>query len=281
MKRFAAPAAFLFLLVACSTVGLLYSFLDDFIKDQAEYYLNLDEAGEEFVEARIDDFITWHQAQMLPLYAAYFNRQAELIERAGTIGRPAADAAIEELRALLEDTVEGFTPHAAKVLAQHRSKSDIDYLQDHLAKRTEEQREYLNDNTPEERAERRAERTRDNFERFIGELNEGQLEIIRHHVAATSTDTACRLDRWERNTRRFIAFMRRVPGEAEIQAFLNTLFLRPDDGVPKLDRRFREVRFQRFRTFIGDVLESLSEDQRRVLIKNLRDYSEEFRAITG
>ncbi|MEE2761350.1 MAG: DUF6279 family lipoprotein [Pseudomonadota bacterium] len=281
MKRFVAPAAILLLLVACSTIGLLYSFLDNFIEDQAEYYLNLDKAGEEFVEARIDDFITWHQSQMLLRYAAYLNLQADRIERTGTISRPATDAAIEELRALVEDTVEGFTPHVAKVLAQHRSKSDIDHLQDRLAERTEEQREILKDVTPEERAERRAERTRDYFERFTGELNEGQLEIIRRHVAATATDTARRLDRWERNARRFITFMRRVPEEAEIQIFLNALFLRPDDGVPQVERRFREVRFQRFQTFIGDVLESLTEVQRRVMIKNLRGYSKEFRAIAS
>lgn len=281
MKRFAAPAAALFLLAACSTVGLLYSFLDDWLEDQAEFYLKLDEAGEEFVEARFDDFITWHQARMLPLYATYLNRQADRIERAGRIGRPAADAAIKELRALLEDTVGGFTPYAAKVLARHRSKADIDHLRDRLAERTKEKRENLNDDTPEERAEKRAERTQDNFERFTGELNQGQLEIIRRHVAATGTDLARRLDWRERNARRFIAFMRRVPGEAEIQAFLNALFLRPDDGAPEVERRFREVRFQHLRTFIGDMLISLTEEQRRTLIKNLRDYAEDFRAIAS
>lgn len=177
MKKLAALGTILLLLAACSTTRLLYSFADDFIESEAEFYLKLDEEGESFVETKVDDFIGWHRTAMLPRYAAYLDAQADLIEGGG-LNRAGVDAAVDKFRELIEGTMRGFTPHAAIVLARHTGSAKIAHFRERLAERAEEHRENL-DQPAAERAEERAERTQDNFERFIGDLTDGQLAIIR------------------------------------------------------------------------------------------------------
>lgn len=280
MKKFVALAVVLALLGACSATRLLYAFADDFIEDQAEFYLLLDEDAEAYLDNKIDAFMDWHRANMLPGYAAYLSRQADTIEAAGRIDRDQVLRAMDGLRAQLEATVKGFTPFAGAVLARHIDKTNTAHLRDRLAERTEEQREQL-DEPAEERAENRAERTQSNFERFTGDLNMAQLQIIHRHVAATMGDTKRRLDRRMRNSKRFIAFMTAGPGKSEIQAFLNAMFLDPDAGALKAEAHFREARFQRFQKLVADVLTSLNEEQRQNLIESLRDFAEDFRAIAS
>ena len=284
MKNLAAFAIVIviviFVLGACSATRLLYSFADDFIEDQAEFYLLLDEDTEAYVDDKIDAFMDWHRANMLPRYAAYLSRHADTIEAAGRVDRDQVLRAMDGLRAQLEATVKGFTPFAGAVLAHHTGKVETGHLRDRLAERNEENREQL-DEPAQERAEDRAERTQSNFERFTGDLNAAQLQIIRRHVATTLGDTKRRLDRRTRNSKRFIAFMTSGPKSEEIQAFLNAMFLDPDAGAPKAEAQFREARFQRFQNLVADVLTSLSDAQRQNLIESLRDFAEDFRAIAS
>ena len=280
MKKLAAFAIVLVLLGACSTTGLLYSFADDFIEDQAAFYLKLDEDAEAFVDDRIDAYMDWHRTRMLPQYAAYMSRQADAIEASGRLERDQVLRAMDGLRAQLETTVKGFTPFAGAVLARHTGKAETEHLRDRLAERSQESREELAE-PGQDRAEERAERTQSNFERFTGDLNEAQLQIIRSHLAATLGDTKRRLDRRERNSKRFIAFMTGGPDKAQNQAFLDVMFLNPDAGAIKVDARFREVRFRRFQNLVADVLTSLTEEQRQNLIENLRDFAEDFRAVAS
>ncbi len=66
MKKLAAFTIVVVLLGACSATGLLYSFADDFIEDQAAFYLNLEEDAKAFVDGRIDAYMDWHRTRMLP-----------------------------------------------------------------------------------------------------------------------------------------------------------------------------------------------------------------------
>jgi hypothetical protein len=280
MKKIAAFAIVLALLGACSATRLLYSFADDFIEDQAAFYLKLDADGEAYVDDKIDAFMDWHRARMLPQYAAFLSRQADAIEANRRLDRDQVLRAMDGLRAELEATVRGFTPFAGAVLARHTGKAETAHLRDRLEKRTAEQREQLAE-PAEDRAEDRAERTQSNFERFTGDLNEAQLQIIRRHVAATMGDTKRRLDRRKRNSKRFIAFMSAAPRANDIQAFLNAMFLDPDAGAPAAEAQFREARFRRLQNLVADILTSLSEEQRQNLIENLRDFAQDFRAIAS
>jgi hypothetical protein len=281
MKKLATFAIVLVLLGACSATGLLYSFADDYIEDKAEFYLLLDEDAEAYVDGKIDEFMDWHRANMLPQYAAYLSRQADAIEAAGSgVGRDQVFGAVDQLRGLLEVTVRGFTPFTGDVLARHTGKAETSYLGQRLAERNKEQREEMAE-PAESRAEGRAERTQENFERFTGDLNEKQLQIIRRHTATTAGDTKRRLDRRARNSKRFIGFLSSAPGKTEIQAFLDAMFLNPDAGAPKTEAGFRATRFRRFQILVADILTTLSAEQRQNLIENLRDFAEDFRTIAS
>ncbi|MBT4118674.1 MAG: hypothetical protein HOE84_19805, partial [Rhodospirillaceae bacterium] len=104
MKNLAAFAIVLALLGACSASRFMYSFADNFIEDQAEFYLQLDEDAEAYVDDKIDAFMDWHRANMLPRYAAYLSRHADTIEAAGRVDRDQVLRAMDGLRAQLEAT---------------------------------------------------------------------------------------------------------------------------------------------------------------------------------
>ncbi|NQV57300.1 MAG: hypothetical protein HQ503_15685 [Rhodospirillales bacterium] len=262
---------------ACSTTRIMYTFADDLIQNEAEFYLAAGEEEDRLLRQRAKKFMAWHRLQMLPRYAAFLRNEADNAEQ-GPVQKEAAMRAVDRVRVLLEETVQGFTPHAAAVLARYTAPDKVAYLKQRLAEKVTERQEELNAPLAK-RSEDRFGRIVDNFERFTGDLSEFQLAIIRRHVKATRGDGEFRLDRRIQNSKRMVALMAANPSAAEIQKFLDDLFLRPDAGAK--GGNFRENRVARLKTLIAEILFSLSPNQRKTLVQNLRDFAEDFSSLAS
>lgn len=276
-RRAAHIALFLGLCLAvagCSKFKILYSFTGEAIESAAESHLDLSEADEAaFVDRKVDEVVLWHRAEMLPKYAAFLDAQAAVLERDAVTEATVGDA-MQGLRRLLEDTVEGGSPYIAAVLVRHSAPDRLDHLRERMAEKLAERLEELD----KPRAERVADRTArivKNFERFTGELNAGQRLLVRRYAEATADE----VDAWLRNRavrqQALADFLADRPDEAGIAAFTTRMLISPHEVVGLEHEAFSATRWAKLRTLMFDVLVSLTDAQRAEMADTLRSYADD------
>lgn len=277
MRRFPRFGLALLLCLAvagCSKFKILYSFTSEAIESAAESHLDLaddDEAA--FVDRRVDDVVLWHRAVMLPKYATFLNAQAGVLDR-GEVNEATIADAMQELRRLLEDTVEGGSPYIAAVLVRHTAPDKLDYLRDRMAERLAERLEEF-DRPREARLEERTARIVKNFERLTGDLHARQRLLIRRYAEATADEVEAWLRNRAERQRAFTNFLGTRPDEDAIAAFTTRMLLRPHEIVGPEHEAFSATRWTKLRTLMFDVLVSLSDEQRQYMSDTLRSYAED------
>ena len=67
-------------LTTCSSTRFIYTFIDEIIKDEVNYFLDLDEEEKVFLNQQVSAMVNWHRTSMLPKYASYLNNIADKLE---------------------------------------------------------------------------------------------------------------------------------------------------------------------------------------------------------
>ena len=62
----------IFLLATCSSTRLIYTFVDEFIKDEISYFLDLDDNEKVLLNQQVSEMVTWHRTAMLSKYSKFF-----------------------------------------------------------------------------------------------------------------------------------------------------------------------------------------------------------------
>jgi hypothetical protein len=266
-------------LSACSTMKIFYNLADELIAREIAFHLELDEEGEERAGRVVEDLVAWHRTRMLPLYAAYL-RDLAAVAAAGEPDRSAVNRLMGEGSRIWQLTVRGATPHLAPLLVRHSTPAKREFLRQRLAERQTEHLARL-EKPRDERIRQRASRVTRNFERFIGDLDDPQREIIEQYVASTMNDDARRLANRELRNRAFISFLAARPRATEIAGFLDRLVLRSHEIVDPDYESFAGARFARFEELLFRILASLTPAQRAATAEKLRDHAEDFMELSG
>ena len=115
-------------LVTCSSTRFIYTFIDDFIKDEVTYFLKLNEDEKILLNRQVSEMINWHRTSMLPRYADYLSNIADKLEN----DEYSADGIRKILtngRFLIEETVIGLTPYASKFLINYQTSESIEFME--------------------------------------------------------------------------------------------------------------------------------------------------------
>jgi len=270
--------AMLPLVVGCSRLSFIYGFAEGALKDEAAYFLKLDDTDERLVDRKINELMSWHNAEMLPRYAKFLNGLADLVA-GDRMHRAAISDAIGNLHLLLDELVLGAAPHFADVLVNHTTPENIRYLEKRMTERLEERREELS-KPVEERLQARVERITDNFELLAGNLDNAQVARIRHYVAQTVDANARWLDTRENRQRAFLNFLSHQPDRDRIANFLYKIILRGYEVVDPAYQSLSELRWQLFEILVIDIMTSLSTKQRRSMTGSLREYAMEILTLS-
>ena len=125
------------LLTSCSSTRFIYTFIDEFIKDEITYFLKLDEDEKVLLNKQVSEMVNWHRTSMLPRYSDYLNNIANKLENdeysANDISKLMANG-----RFLIEETVIGLVPYASKFLIHHQTSESIDYMEKRMLNRRQE-----------------------------------------------------------------------------------------------------------------------------------------------
>ena len=266
-------------LAACSSFKIMYDFADDYIKQEAKFFLKFDKQGEQHLNDQVDKMMEWHHTIMLPRYAAYLRQLANQLDH-GLYGATAITKGMKDGRILLQNTVAGVAPYVARILVRQTIIENIEHLRLKLIERSKEQKEKLA-RPIEKRTEDRTERLMKNVGRFMGDLNEIQNNLINRYAKSTINDAKRRLDNRNLRQSALLTFLAGKPKEMEIDTFISQIVLRAHEIVDPDYKGYSEKRIARFTTLLVNIFAASTNDQRLETSKKLRSYAQEFNEISN
>ena len=266
-------------LAACSSFKIMYDFADDYIKQEAKFFLKFDEQGEQNLNDQVDKLMEWHNAIMLPRYAAYLRQLANQLDH-GLYGATAITKGMKDGRILLQISVAGVAPYVARILVRQTIIENIEHLRLKLIERSKEQKEKLA-RPIKKQTEDRTERLTKNVGRFMGDLNEIQNNLINRYAKSTINDAKRRLDNRNLRQSALLTFLAGKPKEMEIDAFINQIVLRAHEIVDRDYKGYSEKRIARFTTLLVNIFAASTNDQRQATSEKLRSYAQDFSEISN
>ena len=269
----------IFLLTTCSSTRLIYTFMDEFIKDEVSYFLDLNDNEKVLLNQRVSEMVTWHRTSMLPKYSEFLYNIADNLED-DQYSAVEVKKLLENGRFLIEETVIGITPYVSKFLIQHQTVENIIFIENSMLSRRQERTIELSKNK-DVLYEKRFKRLISNFERFFGDLNDSQKNILEVYARETFNDSRVRLHNRTLRQKVFIKFLQTEPTEVELTNFLNKLLLEGHMITNPSYETFSEISVKKFRILLVKMLAKSSIIQRQTIITKLRNYAEDFKIVSG
>ena len=266
------------ILSACSSTQFIYTFVDRYIQDEIEYFIDLNEEDKVLLSQKVSEMVSWHRTSMLPSYANYLDEIAKRLEEVDD-EKVLVNMALAKGRLLIEQTVLGLTPYASKFLVRYQTSEDIKFIEKKMKKRRKERLEEFSKSN-ETRYEDRVDRLTSNFERFFGTLSDEQLILLKAHAKATLDDEITRFENRTMRQKIFIKFLYTQPKESELTSYLNKLLIRGHLLTNPSYEAFSEVSLKRFETLLVKMISNSTSNQRKIMIRKLRSYANDFKVVS-
>ena len=170
------PLIFVFLLVGCSTTTFIYNRIDFLLPWYLGNYVELTRDQKQYLDELLIPFFSWHRSDELPKYLEIINRTENILEREV---KPENIAAISlnlaESWFRLEKEVFVWMLPLASDLTDEQIQSFLQVMQ---KKATEYENKYLGRSDKDYRQDA-YDRIRDNLQRFMGDLSQQQLSLVK------------------------------------------------------------------------------------------------------
>ena len=167
---------FVFLLVGCSTTTFIYNRIDFLLPWYLGSYVELTRTQKQYLDELLIPFFSWHRSEELPQYLEIINSTENIL--VGEI-KPESIATIssnvEKSWFRLEREVLVWMVPLASDLNDEQIQSFLQVMQ---KKAIEYENKYLGRSDNDYRQDT-YEKIRDNLQRFMGELSQQQLSIVR------------------------------------------------------------------------------------------------------
>lgn len=174
-------------LVGCSSTKVAYRYADWGIVWWVEDYVSLTADQKQQLNKDIAQLRQWHCSAELPRYQAWLDELESDVSN-----NPPDQATVEyhqqQLFSFFPSLLERATPVATNLLSS-LSDEQVQELADNMAQSQREMEEEFLADSPEATAEARAERTAERVERWLGELNSEQRDIVRQWSANRGAQT--------------------------------------------------------------------------------------------
>ena len=268
-----------FFLTTCSSTRFIYTFVDEFIKDEVNFFFDLDDEEDKFfLNQQVSAMVNWHRTSMLPKYADYLNNIADKLED-GQYTNTYISKYLANGKSLIEETITGLVPYASRFLIQYQTVETIELIENKMLNRRQER--IIELSKPDDFLyEKRLERLTSNFERFFGELKDSQVRLLEAHTRKTLYESRVRLHNRTLRQKVFIRFLKTQPTEVELTTYLNKLLLQGHMITNPSYQTFSKVSLGRFHDLLVSLLALSSTVQRETIVNKLRKYADDFKAIS-
>ncbi|WP_449286350.1 DUF6279 family lipoprotein [Marinobacter sp. PE14] len=225
-KPFVLILVLAFALVGCSSTKLAYRYADWGIVWWIEDYVTLTADQKQQLNSDIEQLRQWHCSAELPRYQAWLD-ELESDVSSNPPNLATIDYHQQQLFGFFPSLLERATPVAVNLLSS-LSDEQIQELADNMAQSQREMEEEFLADSPEATAAARAERTAERVERWLGELNSEQRDIVRQWSANRGAQTEI----WLQGRRNWqLALLKTLEGRDEptFEAELEHLILNSEE----------------------------------------------------
>lgn len=183
LRNFLNPLVLLLVitLVGCSSTKLAYRYADWGIVWWVEDYVSLTADQKLQLNNDIEQLRQWHCSAELPRYQAWLDELESDVSDAPP-DQTTVNYHQQQLFSFFPSLLEQATPVAMNLLSSLNDEQ-VEELAKNMAQSQQEMEEEFLADSPEATAEARAERTAERVERWLGELNREQRDIVRQWSA--------------------------------------------------------------------------------------------------
>ncbi len=277
---------------SCSMAKFGYDVLPTWAHWQIERYLSLDEDQRAIVSRRIDELHKWHRRVQLPKYVAFLSEveeQVRTVDAARAAPAGGVDAAViarwrDRIGEAWIPVAEHLAPGLAELALTLRPEQ-IERLRRRLADGDDEYREKFLAETPKARAEARADRVVKRAETFLGRLDSAQVRELRTLAAAMPGREDDWLAERQRRQKGLVALMHKIsadqPGQREATRLAREYLVSMWTAHDARRRARLDAAIGDSDALSADTLAKATPAQRAHLVKLVRGYADDFRALTG
>ena len=267
--KFMAALVAVWILSGCAAMRLAYDNADTWLRWRASSYLNITAEDSEELDERIDAFHAWHRSTALPQYA----RLAE--EAAKRVGRGLTredlvwgyDSVVAQARESLRAGVERFGPYLDRV-----GPSQVEPLQRGFA---EDNRKFARENirgSEDERRKRRAKRTAERLEDWVGKLSQAQLQRVREYSERAPLYDELR----DRDRKRLQAELIEIVRTKSAQKRLAERMVNWQQGRDPAYQAANDTWREHYFAMLVDIDKTLTPEQRARAVARFRGFAEDF-----
>lgn len=267
------------MLSACSALKITYNNAPGLVGWWLDDYLDFTAEQQEILRPQLDKLHAWHRQHELPEYVALLEQMQAMAPN--DVAAEDACLVLSAMFTRIEALNTQFEPMVA-ALAPGLSAEQISHLQQQLEESNEEWREEWMDGSDEERKGYRVKQAIKRAEMFYGDLEAGQVDIIRARTAVSSFDPetsyAERLRRQQDAVQTLSQLRQGLPaGQANTE--IHQFFLRMADSPNPAYRKYLAIVIAESCATTAALHNSTTAEQRALAVEKLRDYAADLRLL--
>ncbi|MDP2805661.1 MAG: DUF6279 family lipoprotein [Gallionellaceae bacterium] len=271
-------ALLLFTLSGCSLISVGYNHADTYLRYNINGYTSFNAAQKSQIEKEVDTYMQWHRKQMLPEYIHFLTQTKQLTQSGAALKREDVTRLRILVKSLYSRTLQPAIAPTVQLL-KGLNAAQIDELKNSFAEKNAKQRKTDLAEIIGERLKKRAEKTVDYIEDFVGHFSDKQLANIRGMSYSLPYATELYLSFREQQQARLIRLLKNQATEQEIANFLFAWLMTPELNRSTQNQATLLAFENAADQMIVDIYGVLTVQQKITLQKNIDKYLMTFKRL--
>jgi hypothetical protein len=259
------------------TIKLAYNFLDWGLYWQMEDYVKFNRDQSSLVKDELSKLVDWHRSDELPKYADQLEKLSNGLENGLTVEQ--LDDTYNSLSIGWQRIVIKTLPAATDIMSKLTDQQVNDFFEILIEEEQDDARDIERD-TEEKLSEERAEYLSKKISDLIGKLNDEQKTLIVQWAPRIQPTAQLSLDHTIQLRIKMQSTMVERQNKQQLEETLLVLFANPDQLWSDKYRRAIEKNQHLVMQLIFDINQTLTDKQRRKLVRKLNSFIEDLRDLS-
>ena len=263
---------------ACSQIRIAYFFVDWYIVDRIDDYLDISDDQEKFLDDKVDLLHAWHRKEELPKIVTFLKSlKIKLAKGLSEEDIPWFQSEYKAIQSRAIDKIsDDFVVFLGTVTPQQ-----IDHLAQAVKKKNEEHYEINFKISEKLWREKRIQRTLENLEDFFGTLTKEQNKLITSSIEYKREDYLRQFEQRQQVQKKIEAVLRSQESPEKIKNVFLSWILDPDEIKSDMYKKFSKQRTAKWVKFWLTVEDTITAKQRNVALEKIQDYIETIESMAN
>jgi len=267
-----------FLTAACSQIRIAYFFVDWYIVDRIDEYLDISGDQEDFLDKKVDLLHTWHRKEELPKIVIFL--KSLKVKLARGLSRDDIPWFQSEYKAIQSRAIDKISDDFVVFLGTV-TPQQIDHLTQEVRDKNEEHYERNFEIPEEEWRKKRIKRTLENLEDFFGTLTKEQNKLISSSIEYKRDDYLRQFEQRQQVQKKIEAILRSQESPEKIKNVFLSWILDPDEIQSDMYKKFSKQRTAKWVKFWLTVEDTITTKQRNIALEKIQDYIETIKSMAN